>query len=621
VSINGGPASAYGAPGDVSIEGGYGNGGGNVRLAGGSPPTGDGGDVVVYGGTPAPYGAYGVFRCTPEAEFSKAIKLAEQASAPATGAYEGALFVDSADNHLKYREDSNGTITDLLAGGGGGGETLAQTLALGNATGGYNLEVSSGDKIVGDQTAGFSGGSLRLEAGPSLAGQRGNHVYLDPGDAFAASGQPGGSVFITAGNGDGAADDWEIRLTSGGRYIRILGDGSAELPDVVEGNGNLDLSLSAGVSGAGNPGRNLILKGTDGVQLTTEDRNGGDVELDPGTGYGAGGRQGRVLITQAPVILDGIGYDPETAAGEGGLFVDSADNHLKYREATNGTITDLLAGGGGTGPLETTGTVIHPGTTEKEYDFVLGSQQLDDSGDSADDHRLLFDTSKGAFRAGRVIGTQWDDASRGSESAAFGFNCTASGAQSLAGGSNTNVYTATAALAFGNQCLVSGSEATGAVALGNRASALSYGKFAHASDSFDGVGDSQYSRMVPRAETSGAATVELTLSDTSTRYMEIPTETTWAFEILIAARQVGGTGGTVGNSAAYRATGCIKNVGTTVSLVGAVTYSVLAEDDASWPTPVVDTVTGADDRLRIQATGVADQDIRWVATVHLTEVA
>lgn len=44
-------------------------------------------------------------------------------------------------------------------------------------------------------------------------------------------------------------------------------------------------------------------------------------------------------------------------------------------------------------------------------DFVFGSTQLDDDTNTTDDDsRMFFDKSKGAFRAGRAWGDQWDDA-------------------------------------------------------------------------------------------------------------------------------------------------------------------------------------------------------------------
>jgi hypothetical protein len=55
--------------------------------------------------------------------------------------------------------------------------------------------------------------------------------------------------------------------------------------------------------------------------------------------------------------------------------------------------------------------------------------------------RLMLDVGKGAVRGGRVTGAQWDDASRGIFSAAFGFDTTASGAYAVVGGGDSNSST------------------------------------------------------------------------------------------------------------------------------------------------------------------------------------
>jgi hypothetical protein len=77
--------------------------------------------------------------------------------------------------------------------------------------------------------------------------------------------------------------------------------------------------------------------------------------------------------------------------------------------------------------------------TSSGMDFVYGSSKLDDMNDaSKGDERLIFDKSKGAFRAGSVNSTQWNDGNRGSYSAALGRNNTASGQASFtAGAENT----------------------------------------------------------------------------------------------------------------------------------------------------------------------------------------
>ena len=102
-------------------------------------------------------------------------------------------------------------------------------------------------------------------------------------------------------------------------------------------------------------------------------------------------------------------------------------------------------------------------------DFVYGSSKLDDVNDGTKgDERVLFDKSKGAFRAGSVNSTQWNDSNRGSYSIALGRNTTASGQASFAAGaentaSGTNSFVAGAsnnnsgnnAAVFGNSNTVS----------------------------------------------------------------------------------------------------------------------------------------------------------------------
>jgi len=70
-------------------------------------------------------------------------------------------------------------------------------------------------------------------------------------------------------------------------------------------------------------------------------------------------------------------------------------------------------------------------------DFVYGSSKLDDMNDGfKGDERFLFDKSKGAFRAGSVSSTQWNDSNRGQYSVALGRNGKASGTASFAAGSD-----------------------------------------------------------------------------------------------------------------------------------------------------------------------------------------
>lgn len=63
--------------------------------------------------------------------------------------------------------------------------------------------------------------------------------------------------------------------------------------------------------------------------------------------------------------------------------------------------------------------------------------------------RMLFDESQAAFRAGATSGTQWDVASRGANSAAFGLDSIASGAGAAVSGGTANTASGPNAMAAG----------------------------------------------------------------------------------------------------------------------------------------------------------------------------
>jgi len=99
---------------------------------------------------------------------SPAVHLPE-GSAPSTDTGEGALYVDSADHHLKFRAQTDGAITDLLAGGGGGGATSSAMA---------RVDPSSSDAVDdNDLTTAF----LTIQGGiDAIINAGGGTVYIYP---------------------------------------------------------------------------------------------------------------------------------------------------------------------------------------------------------------------------------------------------------------------------------------------------------------------------------------------------------------------------------------------------------------------------------------------------------
>jgi hypothetical protein len=91
--------------------------------------------------------------------------------------------------------------------------------------------------------------------------------------------------------------------------------------------------------------------------------------------------------------------------------------------------------------------------------------------------RMMWYPHKAAFRAGNVSGTQWDKASIGNYSTAFGFDCTASGSYSFAAG-NTASATNISAVSLGYN-----TEATGQYSLATGYSTNASGNYSAAFNS------------------------------------------------------------------------------------------------------------------------------------------
>jgi hypothetical protein len=158
----------------------------------------------------------------------------------------------AANGMLVYNETTgsiegyNGSWLDLGAGAGGA-SSLASTLAVGNTTGGNDLEVSTGDDIVGaaelDLIAGAgtnaitirggagttTGGAARAFGGTGGTGV-GGQVWLQGGTGGTGD-QAGGEVLLrggTGGNTDGAGGDVTI---GGGAATGIGADGNVVIAD------------------------------------------------------------------------------------------------------------------------------------------------------------------------------------------------------------------------------------------------------------------------------------------------------------------------------------------------------------------------------------------------------
>ncbi|PKL77804.1 MAG: hypothetical protein CVV25_13535, partial [Ignavibacteriae bacterium HGW-Ignavibacteriae-4] len=163
--------------------------------------------------------------------------------------------------------------------------------------------------------------------------------------------------------------------------------------------------------------------------------------------------------------IDGKQPNLPDTTGKSGQYLKTEDGNLKW-----GAVT-------GSGAFTSTGGKTTSNTPTD--DFIFGDTDFDYS--SGTENKFFFDNSKGAFRAGTIQNSNWDDGSNiGTNSFAIGLNTRANGTYSAAFGSNAN--------ASG-----SGSVAMGVSTLANNQYSFATGGFSEATG-FAAVASGFYSK-------------------------------------------------------------------------------------------------------------------------------
>jgi len=183
-----------------------------------------------------------------------------------------------------------------------------------------------------------------------------------------------------------------------------------------------------------------------------------------------------------PSLVGGPAYDGHT------WVVDGLNRYVEfpYGFSTGATTLTLLfyrytglTGGGTIGPAGT--HVWHyvadatapnltlcpdpafPGAALSHFVAPLTAQSTEGAGS-----RIMFDVTKSAFRAGSIVGAQWDNANRGDHSFAYGQNSTAASAYSFVGGDSNTVgsFPIHATIVNGGNHSVTGNSGYGFIANG-----------------------------------------------------------------------------------------------------------------------------------------------------------
>ena len=159
------------------------------------------------------------------------------------------------------------------------------------------------------------------------------------------------------------------------------------------------------------------------------------------------------------------------------------------------------------------------------------------------------------------------------------------------------------------------------VSLGASATSEQIGKFAYSAGKFSADGDAQGGQFIPRADTTDATATVLTTNNStaaSTNQVILPNNSAYSFSGTIIARQQAADGS---NYASWEIKGALlrdANAASTVLGNGIVNKLFATAGASAWAIALTaDTTNGG---LKIEATGAAATDIRWVATVNTSEV-
>jgi len=196
---------------------------------------------------------------------------------------------------------------------------------------------------------------------------------------------------------------------------------------------------------------------------------------------------------------------------------------------------------------------------------------------------------------------------------------TASGNRSTVCGGGSNTSSAqSSTVGGGSNNQAGGTYST--VPGGLRAKATRHGELSHAAGFFNAVGDAQHTILVARRLTSDNTENALTLNgsvpDVSTNLLVLPARTSWTFTIQISAYNNNDN-----TAAGWNIRGCIRrNASNITSMVGSNIVESWSESTMS---NCVVSVTADDtnEALQINVTGLTGKNIRWVATVDISQVS
>jgi hypothetical protein len=546
----------------------------------------------------------------------------------------GNTAVASGENAFAIGSDTDATGSNSLALGKGAQAVSTRCLAIGlNASASADRAISIGNNgNVATATYGTSIGSGSSSAGSTAAGSGSvalSNARAGGSDSFAATITSNTSTYgaigtnsITIGrlakasNTGGNAIGWGATSTHeyssafgvnattttnhqvalGGSNYTVLISGAYKLP-TADGSANevLTTNGSGQLSFATAAGADLFAENYDGSSTKPSATGTNAVGLGKNAVAGGGSSLAAgALSSSAGNLSSAIGYN--ATVGSSGAYAAAIGQ--AYANGTDSFAAAIATNSSSYGATGTSSIAMgHQSKSTGNYAVAIGSAQATGS-----DYGVSIGyNARSASHSTVSIGREAGLAGSGSSSISIGHETSSSGYESLAIGRNV-VANSSSSVAIGRYAR------TGGI----------IGKYAFASDYISNGGDAQQGKYVLHVATTNATATALTSTGTtatSTNQVNLQNNSAYAFHGTIVARQQA-SGGTA--CAAFKVEGLIRreaNAGTTVLVNSATT---VLDNTPSWGMALsADTTNGC---LKIEVTGAASTNIRWVATIHTSEV-
>lgn len=470
----------------------------------------------------------------------------------------GSVNLDNtgSGNAITLSSDGTSLLLNGTAIGGGGGGGGASALTIDIKTANYTVVSGDLGKIIKYAGAGADR-TVSLTAGASL----GDGFYVTIQNANSGTDErviidPNGTEKFGWSNGPST-----ITLKRG-ELVKIIWDNTSGRWIIGEGGFNLGIRIDNSPSAS--------------VQVDQWSGNG----FAAGYSAFAGGTNSVALGTGYSSGSNAAALGASRATGSDSFAAAIGNNGSSY----GSTGTNSVAIGKSAKAQGTESTALGPTTqAQNSYSVAIGHQA-----NSSNDY-------------GVAIGRQ-AAASGATSTVLGGYACTASGSYSTSVGGRSNV-----ADGYGSR-----TGGYGASAGGIR------GKDAFASQRFSTSGDAQTATIVLKSDTTNATAEALTTNNSTAstdNQVVLPNNSAYAFHGTIVARQQAADGTAC---AAWKVEGLIRREGSAGTTVLVNSATTVLDNTPNWGMALsADTTNGC---LKVQVTGAASTDIRWVATIHTSEV-